>query len=170
MSGINLWAGASSVVTTLSIAAAAHAGAARPAAGGGAAPSLPPPSPLVIGAPLEITVENVRNAKGHVHVDVCTKDTFMSEEDCAVSAVVPATPGRTVVVIPRLPAGRYAVQAYQDENDNGHVDRNKLGIPTESVGFSRDPVLILGPPRWRAVAIDQTATGSQIHLKLKTFP
>ncbi len=132
--------------------------------------SLPPPSSLIIGAPLEITVENVKSTKGHIHVDVCTKDTFLNDHDCAWSIVAPAVVGSTVLVLPKLPAGRYAVQAYQDENDNGTVDRNALGIPRESVGFSRDPALILGPPHWRNVAIDQTAAGSQIHLKLKTFP
>ena len=133
-------------------------------------PSLPPPSSLVIGAPMEITVEGVKSARGHIHVDVCAKSTFLNDQDCGWSITAPAVAGATVVTLPRLPAGRYAVQAYQDENDNGKVDRNSLGIPKESVGFSRDPTLLLGPPHWRNVAIDQTASGSQIRLKLKSFP
>ena len=135
-----------------------------------AATSLPPPSSLVIGAPLEITVDGVKSARGHIHVDVCSKDTFLNDQDCAWSITAPAVAGSTVVTLARLPAGRYAVQAYQDENDNGKVDRNALGIPKESVGFSRDPTLLLGPPHWRNVAIDQTASGSQVRLKLKSFP
>lgn len=36
-----------------------------------------------------------------------------------------------------LPAGNYAVMVFHDENGNGELDRNFLGIPREPLGFSR---------------------------------
>ena len=125
---------------------------------------------LLIAPPLEVVVENVRAARGHVHVDVCPKETFLTDEDCIYVGSAPAVKGVTTVVVPRLPPGRYAIQAYLDENDNGKVDRNRLGIPKEPVGFSRDPSLLLGPPRFKSVAIDQSAAGASIHVKLHAFP
>ena len=53
--------------------------------------SLPPPSSFIAGSPLEVVVENVRVAKGHVHVDVCSQETFLNEKDCVYSADMPAT-------------------------------------------------------------------------------
>jgi uncharacterized protein (DUF2141 family) len=46
-----------------------------------------------------------------------------------------------------VPEGTYAVVAFQDENGNGKVDRNFLGIPTEKIGFSNNPSL-WGAPRF----------------------
>lgn len=140
------------------------------AAAKGGATSIPPSSGFLMGAPLEVVVENVRAARGHVHVDVCPKETFLTHEDCIYGANAPAVQGVTTVVVPRLPPGKYAVQAYLDENDNGTVDRNRLGIPREQVGFSRDPSLLLGPPRFKSVAIDQSAAGASVRVKLHAFP
>ena len=139
------------------------------AAKGGAA-SFPPSSSFLLGAPLEVVVENVKVARGHVHVDVCPKETFLTDDDCVYVANAPAVRGVTTVVVPRLPPGRYAIQAYLDENDNGKVDRNRLGVPKEAVGFSRDPNLLFGPPRFKSVAIDQSAAGGSVHVKLHAFP
>jgi len=47
-----------------------------------------------------------------------------------------------------LPAGKYAVSVYLEENGNRKLDKNWLGIPTEPVGASRNPKGALGPPRF----------------------
>ena len=35
--------------------------------------------------------------------------------------------------------GNYAVMVMHDENDNGSLDKNFLGMPTEGYGFSNNP-------------------------------
>lgn len=45
-----------------------------------------------------------------------------------------------------LQPGRYALKFFHDANNNGTMDRNLLGIPTEMFGFSNDAKLKLGPP------------------------
>lgn len=37
-----------------------------------------------------------------------------------------------------VPAGDYAIKLYQDENENGEIDKNLIGIPTEGYGFSNN--------------------------------
>ncbi len=49
------------------------------------------------------------------------------------------------VVFMDIPYNSYAISVYQDVNDNGKLDKNYLGIPTEPYGFSNDPVIITGP-------------------------
>lgn len=64
-----------------------------------------------------------------------------------------------------LAAGRYAVVAYQDENGNGKLDKNFLGLPTEPYGFSNDARGSMGPPSFDAAAVDSaTTTNVVIHL------
>lgn len=44
-----------------------------------------------------------------------------------------------------LPPGTFAVTVLHDENDNGKVDTNFLGIPTEGTGASNDPNKMRAP-------------------------
>ena len=38
-----------------------------------------------------------------------------------------------------LPLGQYALSAVHDENNNGEIDRNWMGMPKEKVGMSGEP-------------------------------
>ena len=119
-------------------------------------------------APLTIDVDNVRNAAGHVRIDVCPEAKFL-KDDCPWSASAQATPGTTRVTVPDLPPGRYAVQAYHDENDNRRVDRGFLGIPKEGVGFSNDARISLGPPKFADAAFTQGGAAQTIRLRMRYF-
>ena len=46
----------------------------------------------------------------------------------------------------------YAVSAFHDENSNGKLDTNFIGIPREGVGSSNDAKGHLGPPKFNAAA------------------
>ncbi len=117
---------------------------------------------------LTIDVGNVRVAKGRVHVDVCPESKFL-KEDCPYSAEAPATKGVTRVIVRSLPAGRYAVQAFLDENSNGKVDRALFGIPKEGVGFSNDAKIGLGPPKFAEAAFHYDGGAQAIHFSLRYF-
>ena len=122
----------------------------------------PPPAP-----PVEIVIQNVRNARGRVHVDLCLEREFL--KDCSISGNAPAQPGTVTVRIANVPPGRYAAQAFHDENDNHKVDRGLLGIPKEGVGFSNDAKIRLGPPKFPEAAFDHGSAGQQIRFSLRYF-
>jgi uncharacterized protein (DUF2141 family) len=44
--------------------------------------------------------------------------------------------------------GTYAVALFHDENDNGKLDTNFVGIPREGVGVSNNKLRSFGPPTW----------------------
>ena len=48
--------------------------------------------------------------------------------------------GKVFVTFHDVPIGSYAVSAFLDENANGIMDRNLLGLPTERFAFSRNAV------------------------------
>ena len=116
-------------------------------------------------------IDNVRNARGKVLVAVCPQAKFL-KEDCPYNAEAPARPGTVTVVVPNVPEGDWAAQAFHDENGNEEVDQGFLGIPKEGVGFSRDARIGLGPPKWRdAHFIHQGRPGlMRLRLRYMTGP
>ena len=75
--------------------------------------------------------------------------------------------GDLVIRVDGIPAGRYAVQAYHDEDGTGPMHRGLFGLPSEAVGFSRDAPLRLGPPRFEGAAIDITEPSTTTRLRLR---
>ena len=51
-----------------------------------------------------------------------------------------------------IPPGTYALAVIHDENMNGKLDTNWLGIPTEGYGFSNDAKALLGAPSFSAAS------------------
>jgi len=109
-------------------------------------------SASVSAATVEVRVTAVAGGKGTVKVAVCDRERFLKQ--CAYSASAPARDGENVILVPNVPKGTWAVLAYQDENGNGELDRNLLGIPKENYGFSRDAASKFGPPGFDDAAIE----------------
>ena len=62
-------------------------------------------------------------------------NTFTDYRDAAVIVTESIVPGK-VYLIDNVPSGEYALMAHYDENENGVLDKNLIGIPTEFLGFS----------------------------------
>ena len=110
----------------------------------------------VLAADLSIEVRGVRSADGRVYVAVHgpeSKDTFPSGDDIVSGLREPARIGTLHFVVNDLPAGRYAVNAFHDENDNGELDTNLVGIPSEGYGFANDPSTTFGPADFEEAAV-----------------
>ncbi|AMM24340.1 DUF2141 domain-containing protein [Variovorax sp. PAMC 28711] len=82
------------------------------------------------------------------------------------SQTAPLRNGAAQVAFLGLPPGRYALRAFADENGNGKMDANMLGIPTERYGFSNDARGVMGPPGFDAVAlpVDAADVATTLHL------
>ncbi|MEJ1978417.1 MAG: DUF2141 domain-containing protein [Acetobacteraceae bacterium] len=117
---------------------------------------------------LVVTITGVRSAKGHVLVAVCDRATFLAPS-CAYHGLVPAQVGTVTIRLTGVPPGVYAAQAFQDANDNGKVDQNFFGMPTEGIGFSNDAPILFGPPRFADAAFTLTAAGGAIRFALRYF-
>ncbi|HYZ47497.1 MAG TPA: DUF2141 domain-containing protein [Sphingomonas sp.] len=126
------------------------------------AAALPPDAALVV------EVSNVRNGRGHVHVDLCPEGQFLTD-NCQIAGNAPARPGVTIVTFRNVPPGRYAAQVFHDENDDKKVDRALFGIPKEGVGFSRDAPIRLSAPKWGDAAFDHVREPQVIRLRMRYF-
>ena len=57
------------------------------------------------------------------------------------------------VTFNNLPSKTYAVAVFWDDNKDGKPNRNFRGITTEKFGFSGNPVIQSGPPKFGESAI-----------------
>jgi len=66
---------------------------------------------------------------------------------------------------------KLAIGVYQDKNENGKLDKNAVGIPTEPYGFSNNPKRGFGPPTFEQAAIDLSsateAADSVVRIELR---
>lgn len=123
--------------------------------------------PAVANSLVEVTVLGVRDDQGVVRVALCTAAEFLSAH-CTYNATVPAQRGTVVVQLADVPPGAYAAQAWHDENNDGRLDRNFLGIPRRGVGFSNNPSL-LGPPAFAKTAFTVGPDIGRASLRLRYF-
>jgi uncharacterized protein (DUF2141 family) len=63
--------------------------------------------------------------------------------------------------------GVYAAVAFHDENGNGKVDFNPVGIPVERMGFSNDAKVLMGPPSFAASKFDVEGAAKSIAFTLR---
>ena len=119
-----------------------------------------------IAAQLDIEVTGVENDHGLVRVAVCTPETFTTKH-CPYASAAPAQTGSVTVSIPGLPPGRWAIQAYHDEDGNGRLHKGLFGFPLEAIGFSRDARVRLGAPRFEEAAIEvaEPVTAARVRLR-----
>ena len=118
-----------------------------------------------LAVPLTITVAGVRNSTGDVLVAVCSERNFLKEH-CEYNGKVKAVQGAVSVTL-EVPPGVWAVQAYHDEDQNGEVTLNALGIPKEGLGFSNDAPFRFTAPSWRDAEFRVGPQGGQIRLNLR---
>lgn len=128
---------------------------------------------LVLGqaaaaAPVTIDVSNVRSPMGHIRFSICSRATFL-HDSCEFEAKTPAVVGTTTIVFADIPSGRYAVQIFQDEYDDGIVHRGMLGIPTEGIGFSNDAPLHLHGPKFNEAAFDVGEHAVALRIRLRSL-
>lgn len=96
-------------------------------------------APLAKAGELTVSITNVRTDKGTLMVSVAKSEAGWNNQEKPVAATKLAATGKDAVLHFTLPAGTYAVQVMHDENDNGKLDANFMGIPIEGYGFSNNP-------------------------------
>ena len=104
--------------------------------------------------------------KGSVNVAVYDSDeSFLSFDRVLKTDSVAANEGSVEFNIPDLPPGEYALAVFHDENNNGKLDTNWLGIPKEKVAFSNAKMKTFGPPKYHECAF-KMISDYEIHIDL----
>jgi uncharacterized protein (DUF2141 family) len=101
----------------------------------------------VCAASVAVTIQGVTTEDGVLYVQLCSKEEFMVKR-CSFQARAAAKRGDMTMTFADVPDGDWAASAFLDENKNGRLDKNFLGIPTEPWGFSRNAKARFGPPAY----------------------
>lgn len=94
---------------------------------------------------VKVKIENIKHFEGSIKIALYNQeDHFLSKEI--------ASDGKSIVdsnlefTFDGLPGGTYAISVFHDENDNGKLDTNLIGIPKEPYAFSNNAKGMFGPP------------------------
>ena len=121
----------------------------------------------VHAADLSVTVTGTRSAQGLVLAALYEgADNFLKPGKHAAVQMAPVQADGATVVFRNLPAGRYALTAFHDENANGKLDFNLTGSPVEAVGFSNDAFGTAAAPDFERAVIDLKADAA-ISIRLR---
>ncbi len=101
---------------------------------------------------LNIIISNIPNAQGQLMIEVVAGNQgFKDEIPAAASFLLPANQGSIRVTTDALAPGEYGIRILHDEDGDGEMDSNMMGIPTEPWGFSNNATGRFGPPKWDQV-------------------
>lgn len=119
---------------------------------------------------LEVRFAGLRSAKGYLRACLTRDPAYFPkcEKDPASFKLSVAAGPEARIAFGDVPPGDYALLVLHDENGNNKVD-TMLGIPREGVGFSRNPKIMFGPPRFDSVRIRIPAGGTETDVKLQYF-
>ena len=103
---------------------------------------------LVRAETLTIVIDNVKSSEGTVLIQVMDSEAQFKGTGQVAAFMKPAAAGEMRFTAADLPKGEYAFRIMHDENDNGKMDSNFVGMPTEPWAFSNNAVGNFGPAKW----------------------
>ncbi len=132
--------------------------------------AAPPHADANATATLTIKVTDLRNHTGDLIFGVFkTADGFPTVKEKSVDWQIKPADQNTVTFTVKLPPGKYSASVLHDENRNGKMDKNGLGVPLEGYGVTNNP-----KPKFRAATFDEArftlpAEGATMTISLQYF-
>ena len=95
-----------------------------------------------------IEVAGFKNTRGTLNCRLFTKAADFPDGEGIVTLRVPITGPNTSCSFSNIEPGTYAVAVVHDENGNGKLDKNFVGVPSEGYGVSNNKTYALSAPKW----------------------
>lgn len=100
---------------------------------------------------LIVEISGLKEASGNVYIAVYDSDsTWLSDEMVLAQkvAIADALEGDLVRTELLLPLGDYALSVFYDQNGDGKLNTNFIGMPKEPIALSNNAVAKFGPPQY----------------------
>src|ERR1700722_9002730 len=122
------------------------------------------------GSSLTIRIVGAKSSKGRIAIAVFNGEAgFPGDKSKTVRTLQAGIDPQTLiaqVTLKNLPRGVYAVSVFHDENMNGRLDKNVLGIPKEGYGASNNPRKSMGPPKFAEAKFQLDQPENVLEIKL----
>lgn len=130
--------------------------------------ALPTSAQVVQNGQLTVEIKGLRNQQGQICLSLFTSSKgFPSNGAEAVqNRCVAITAMPLFVTFENLQPGSYAVAILHDDNSDNKANRNFLGIPLEGFGFSGNPVIRTGPPKFNDAVVLVASPSTNIQIQL----
>ena len=119
-----------------------------------------------MAANLTVTVEQVRNSKGEIRFSIFNVPSQFPQGNELDSKDVPAQLGFVTVQFYNLVLGAYAIAIHHDENSDGEMNTNFIGLPKEGYGFSNNAKVNFAAPAFEAAAFNLDVGDKSIRLRV----
>lgn len=128
------------------------------------------PPQLLLGG-VELSLSSTAEAKGCIRLAIFDCPNAFAREESRFGEVLPLSGKESSIQfqLPPLPAGTYAIAVFHDLNNNGRLDKNLFGIPTEPYGFSREPTSKWQKPAWQDITTAIESQTTHLSILLKTW-
>ena len=105
---------------------------------------------------LTVQITNVKSTKGKILFALFNKAEGFPDTHQKAFRLLEAVPtmGTTTVLFENLPAGTYALAVFHDENKDGKLNTNLLGIPKEPYGFSNNARPAFSAPGFKEASFE----------------
>lgn len=101
-----------------------------------------------------LDIRGIQKAQGKVFIAAFRKhDPFPSMEGKFKSLIVGAKPKSTEAIL-EIPFDTYSIAVFHDANNNGKLDKNLFGVPTEIYGFSNNARATFSAPAFEDAAFE----------------
>lgn len=112
---------------------------------------LAPPAAVADAPSIVVEIGGLRSSRGVVRGALFrSRDGWTEEGREIATCEARIHAGRASCVIAGVAPGRYAFAFLHDEDGDGELDRDWIGIPQEGFGFSNDAAPGLGPPSFES--------------------
>jgi uncharacterized protein (DUF2141 family) len=120
---------------------------------------------------LHVIIEGVKNAKGQVKVGLektaAEFDQGPLHEARYRGETIVSKEGKVELHFQDVPYGSYAIKSFHDEDGNGQLNTNFMGIPVEDYGFSNNARGTMGPAKFQDARFELDAPQKTITIRLK---
>jgi uncharacterized protein (DUF2141 family) len=114
---------------------------------------------------LTVNVSGLKPLKGDLYISLHNRpESFQVSDSAYMKRKLLVDEETETVVFKNIPAGKYAVSVFHDENLSGALELNEKGIPVEGYGFSTK-TRSLARPKFEQAAFDLSSNDT-VEIKL----
>ncbi|SNR67238.1 Uncharacterized conserved protein, DUF2141 family [Lutibacter agarilyticus] len=117
---------------------------------------------------LKVIVNGLKNSQGQIMISINQGAVGWPEENFYEQRFIAEFNAPThIIYFENLPYGNYAIGLLHDENVNGEMNKNFIGIPKEGFAFSRNYKVMFRAPKYEEANFEVNASKKTIIIHMQ---